>query len=88
MEPQMERLSPMEPQMERLVSTTPSLRQDYDIALLSKKDKQRVLAADPNKGHCMITNALSPLNFCHCVPRSFMKDEKIVSVYRIHRYLF
>ena len=67
--------------------TTPPSRQNYDMASLSNLDKQRVKKADPNGGRCLVMNAKAPLNYCHCISRQTMKDDAIVRVYRIHRYL-
>lgn len=70
--------------------TTPSelARLDYDMSSLSQRDRDRVLEADPNGGRCLVTNSELALNFCHCIPRSTMKQEEIVRVYRIHLSTF
>lgn len=59
-------------------ATTPSARLDYDQSPLSILDKERVLKADRNGGRCLITNALTPLNYCHCISRRTMKEENVV----------
>ena len=53
----------------------------YDTTPLTKQDKKRVLNADPNGGHCLITNAISPKSYCYCIPRHFMRKKDIVRVY-------
>ena len=68
--------------------STPTDQQDYDYSSLSISDKDRVRNADPNEGHCLLTNALNPLNFCHCIPRKNLQEKDIVRAFRIHYYLF
>jgi hypothetical protein len=73
-------LSPMERE-----EITPSL---YSVTTLDENDKERVRNADPNGGRCLISNAISPINYCHCIPRHIMNEKETVRVYKIHRYLF
>jgi hypothetical protein len=67
---------------------TPTEREDYDNSSLSVSGKERVRKADPNKGLCLLTNALNPLNFCHCIARKTLQEGDIVRAFRIHYYLF
>jgi hypothetical protein len=59
-------------------STTPLARQIYDFASLTLSDKGRIKDADPNGGVCLVTNKLHGLNYCHCIPKQYMKNETIV----------
>lgn len=71
--------------MYREESTTPSDRPLYDTASVARK---WVFKVDPNEGRCLVTNVSQSVECCHCIPKKIMKDESIVRVYRIHRYLF
>jgi hypothetical protein len=68
---------------------TPTHRPNYAI-LYGEKEKKRVQASDPNKGRCLIENRGQTfgINYCHCIPRKEMNNDKLVSVYRIHHHLF
>ena len=64
---------------------TPLGRPLYSLQL-SKEDKNRVRDADPNGGRCLITNSRYSINYCHCIPKTIMNDENIVSGYRIYSF--
>ena len=52
--------------------TSPQSRPMYDMGITRKK----VQEVDPNRGHCLVTNASTTLavDYCHCIPRKFMND--------------
>jgi hypothetical protein len=64
------------------METTSSFR-DYDSAFLSLSLKESIIAADPNKGYCLVTNAnpSDAVEFCHCIPKHYMKKAEIVCVF-------
>ena len=62
-------------------TTTPTFRQNYNISALTLLDQERIREADPNKGLCLVTKTSQVPNFCHCIPKQFMKDEKTVCVF-------
>ena len=62
--------------------TTPETNPVYEVAI-SERAKERVRRADPNQGLCLITKARMPVQFCHCIRKSAMRDLKTVHVYAL-----
>ena len=55
---------------------------NYDRGI-SKMAKKNARNADPNEGHCLVTNSNNTIGveYCHCILRRIMKEEGIVCVY-------
>lgn len=79
-------LSPSEHQAMTSLITTPESRQNY-IMGITEISKKRVRDADPNGGRCLVENTIHAVDYCHCIPRKYMNEEKIVCVYRIHLFI-
>lgn len=56
--------------------TTPEFYQD-DMGI-TEIVKENVRFTDPNGGPCLVTNTDLAVDYCHCVPRKIMNDERIV----------
>ena len=51
---------------------------------ITEMARKRVRDVDPNGGRCLVENSISLIEYCHCIPRRKMNDDKLVCVYRIH----
>ena len=49
--------------------------------------RDNVVAADPNKGRCLVTNGSNPIQLCHCISRMGINDDHMVR-HRSPQYLF
>ena len=72
--------------IQMMEETSPDSCLNYSIGIADFV-RDNVVAADPNKGHCLITNCASPVQLCHSISRKTMDDDHLVC-YRGPQYLF
>jgi hypothetical protein len=65
-----------------VTGTTPEFR-ERDDPKIENFNASEVQNTYPKEGVCLLKNAPG-VDYCHCIPRAFMKSQKgIVCVYRI-----
>jgi hypothetical protein len=50
--------------------------------------RDNTMAADPNRGHSLVTNFSNPTQLCHCVWWKAMVDDNLVRLHRSRPCLF